>query len=100
MADNPVFIASEVNHSVPFYNARDFDAEVWGDADAALKAPLFTVTSKTRVPPSGDKRDYMSLGPYWWPNPETSDGLPYVRRDGMVNPESLQTDRQVMEGII
>lgn len=30
----------------------------------------------------------MSFGPYWWPNPETNDGLPYIRRDGNVNPES------------
>jgi hypothetical protein len=43
---------------------------------------------KTRVPPSGDKHDYMSIAPYYWPNPATKDGLPYVRKDGKVNPES------------
>ena len=37
---------------------------------------------KKATPPSGDKHDYMSLGPYWWPNPDTSNGLPYIRRDG------------------
>jgi hypothetical protein len=75
-------------------------AEVRTAAEAALRGPLFTVTGKTKVPPSGDVRDYMSLGPYWWPNPETADGLPYVRRDGKVNPESLHTDRQVMEAMV
>jgi hypothetical protein len=74
--------------------------EVRRAAEAALALPAFTVTGKERVPPSGDRRDYMSLGPYWWPNPGTGDGLPYVRRDGQVNPESLRTDRQVMEGMI
>jgi hypothetical protein len=42
---------------------------------------------KKDTPPSGDKHDYMSLAPYWWPNPATKDGLPYIRHDGEVNPE-------------
>ncbi len=29
----------------------------------------------------------MSIGPYWWPDPAKPDGLPYIRRDGEVNPE-------------
>jgi hypothetical protein len=29
----------------------------------------------------------MSLAPYWWPNPATPNGLPYIRRDGETNPE-------------
>lgn len=56
------------------------------DADRALGAGPFSVTFKTSTPPSGDKHDYMSVGPYWWPNPDTPDGLPYVRRDGVANP--------------
>ena len=46
-----------------------------------------TVTAKKQLPPSGDRRDYMSLSPYWWPDPEKPDGLPYIRRDGERNPE-------------
>ena len=30
----------------------------------------------------------MSLAPYWWPDPTRPEGLPFVRRDGEVNPES------------
>lgn len=56
-------------------------------ADAALAGPDYTVTSKTRTPPSGDKHDYMSMGPYWWPDPARPGGEPYIRRDGEVNPE-------------
>lgn len=59
-------------------------------ADEALKLPLLSVVQKSAVPPSGDKHDYMSQGPYWWRNPSTPDGLPYVRRDGERNPESAQ----------
>lgn len=57
-------------------------------ARAALAAPVLSVMQKQVVPPSGDKHDYMSLAPYWWPNPATRDGLPYVRRDGEFNPQS------------
>jgi hypothetical protein len=55
-------------------------------AEAALKRPAYTVVDKTAVPPSGDRHDYLSLAPYWWPDPSNADGLPYVRRDGEINP--------------
>jgi hypothetical protein len=59
------------------------------DADDALKAPLVAVTDKrTLLPPSGDKHDYFSLSPYWWPDSAKPNGLPYIRRDGQTNPES------------
>ena len=57
------------------------------EAEEALRAELVSVTQKEQVPPSGDKHDYMSLGPYWWPDSTRPGGLPYVRRDGEVNPE-------------
>lgn len=56
-------------------------------AEFALSQGPFSVTYKTIIPPSGDKHDYISIGPYWWPNPDTEDGLPYIRKDGVVNPE-------------
>jgi hypothetical protein len=60
------------------------------DADRALGAGPFSVVNKSAVPPSGDKHDYMSLAPYWWPNPGTKNGLPYIRRDGERNPDTYQ----------
>lgn len=62
------------------------------EAGEALDAGPFTVVEKDAVPPSGDKHDYMSIGPYWWPDPSKPDGLPYIRRDGEVNPERHQGD--------
>ncbi|MBO9559740.1 MAG: alginate lyase family protein [Caulobacter sp.] len=56
-------------------------------ADAALAGPIYTVVDKTRTPPSGDKHDYISMGPYWWPDPTKPNGEPYIRRDGEFNPE-------------
>lgn len=70
------------------------DERLLQEADQALYIGPFSVVDKEAVPPSGDKRDYMSVGPYWWPDAEKADGRPYVRRDGEVNPESRGYDRQ------
>ena len=58
------------------------------EAEAALLEGPFSVTNKTQVAPSGNKNDYASYSRYWWPNPETENGLPYIRRDGETNPDS------------
>lgn len=65
-------------------------ARLLEDAARALTAGPFSVMQKTRVPPSGDKHDFLTLAPYWWPDPARPGGLPYIRRDGEVNPESKQ----------
>jgi hypothetical protein len=57
-------------------------------ADAVLTRAPYSVTAETKKPQSGDRHDYYSIGPYWWPDASKSDGLPYVRRDGETNPES------------
>lgn len=59
-------------------------------ARQALSNPLYSVTHKESAPAGGDRHDYYSLGPYWWPNPDTESGLPYIRRDGKRNPEINQ----------
>lgn len=70
------------------------------DADKALLFKPVTVMTKTDLPPSGDKHDYMSIAPYWWPNPNTPNGIPYVRRDGEVNPEVKNfPDKVVLPGL-
>ncbi len=57
------------------------------DADRALAMAPVSVMDKGVAPPSGDKHDYMSQAPYWWPDPARPNGLPYIRRDGERNPE-------------
>jgi hypothetical protein len=57
------------------------------DAKQALKVRVLSLTTKESTPPSGDKHDYMSQAPYFWPNPASPNGLPYIRRDGERNPE-------------
>ncbi|MEN0109868.1 MAG: alginate lyase family protein [Planctomycetota bacterium] len=58
-------------------------------ARASQRNGVYSVVDKKMTPASGDKHDYASFGRYWWPNPDTPDGLPYVRRDGVVNPGAL-----------
>lgn len=61
---------------------------VRSEGDRALGQGPFSVMEKKEMPPSGSKHDYMSLAPYWWPNPATPNGLPYIRRDGETNPKA------------
>jgi Alginate lyase len=67
-------------------------------ADSALSAGPWSVTQAGKPGPSGDPHDYASLSRYWWPDPSKPDGLPYIRKDGRVNPEIGQyPDEKNME---
>jgi hypothetical protein len=70
-------------------------------ANNALTEGVFSVTQKTQVPPSGDKHDYITYGPYWWPDPNKPDGLPWIRRDGEINPLTRKgnTDFEVKDAM-
>ncbi|MBT4139616.1 MAG: hypothetical protein HOE48_16965 [Candidatus Latescibacteria bacterium] len=70
------------------------------EAGVALQQEPLSIVNKPILPSSGDKHDYMSVGPYWWPDPEKPDGLPYIRRDGERNPEVLKTDRPLLAKLI
>jgi hypothetical protein len=72
-----------------------------GEAQKALTGGTFSVVTKEATPPSGDKHDYMSQAPYFWPDPKTSNHLPYIRRDGERNPEINKfPDHQSMDKMI
>jgi hypothetical protein len=91
--------ASALAHEKQHPNA-DLLKLVRKDADAALQTPPMTITVKTKTPPSGDKHDYMSMARYWWPNPDTKDHLPYVRHDGLSNPEIKDiTDHELLDRV-
>ncbi len=70
------------------------------DAEESLQLTPNSVIDKITLPPSEDPHDYWHPAPYWWPNPRSANGLPYVRRDGqrvpgtnMYEPESDKYDR-------
>ena len=48
-----------------------------------------------KVAKSKDKHDFISVGKYCWPNPNTSDGMPWIQRDGYINVENFKKDDAV-----
>jgi hypothetical protein len=66
-------------------------------ADALLTIKLVSVMDKRITPVSGNKHDYMSQAPYFWYDSSKPNGLPYLRRDGVRNPEIYKiTDRSYL----
>ena len=63
---------------------------------AALKQEPVTITAFHAQYSEGGPHDFYSNGDYWWPNPKTTNGLPYVQRDGETNPENFIAHRQVI----
>jgi len=63
-------------------------------ADGYLKMKPVSVMDKQFIPVSGNKHDYMSQAPYFWYDSTKPNGLPYMRKDGVRNPEIYKiTDR-------
>ena len=63
-------------------------------ADRSLKMNPVSVVDKEFTPVSGNKHDYMSQAPYFWYDSTKPNGLPYMRKDGVRNPEIYKiTDR-------
>lgn len=60
----------------------------------SYKERQINVTTKPKDLEGISKRDYVSLATYYWPNPDTDDGLPYISRDGESNPEGDNYDKQ------
>ena len=66
---------------------KDYLGTVINQSNSFLIEKSTSVMEKAQIPPSGNKHDFYSLAAYEWPNPDTHNGLPYVSRDGKVNPE-------------
>ena len=81
VAKNKNRIASNNSSILPAYK------QLLKEAAIALHFAPVNVMEKTAIPPSGNKHDYMSLAPYYWPDSTKANGLPYIRKDGETNPE-------------
>jgi hypothetical protein len=62
-------------------------AKLRNKANELLNMKPVSVIDKAFTPVSGDKHDYMSQAPYFWYDSTKANGLPYLRRDGVRNPE-------------
>ena len=70
-------------------------------ADLFLTKKAASVIEKARIPANGNKHDYFSLSPYYWPDPTKPNGLPYIIHDGIVNPQVHSVpDKQNLEDMI
>jgi len=70
-------------------------ARIRRNADDALKIHVRSVLDKGDTAASGEKRDFLSPAPLWWPDPEQPDGLPYLwNREGRINPEYYERGDQ------
>jgi hypothetical protein len=68
-------------------------------ANAALSEKPITITDFHAKLSEGGPNDFYSNGDYWWPNPNTTNGLPYVQRDGQTNPENFVEHRKCVMGL-
>jgi hypothetical protein len=100
----PISASAQTNPRVFILDAKQLTPDtvkLERDAKKALTSGPFSVTSKATTPPSGDKHDYMSQAPYFWPDPQRPNGLPYIRRDGERNPEINKiTDHRVLDQMV
>jgi hypothetical protein len=62
--------------------------QLQNDVKGLLAKGPYSVMNKKGLPPDGNRHNYMSLSIYYWPDPKSADGRPYILRDGEVNPES------------
>ncbi|UCH65638.1 MAG: alginate lyase family protein [Ignavibacterium sp.] len=67
-------------------------------AEEYLKKDPIPITDFTCDRSMGTKNDFYSEGDYWWPNPDDPEG-PYIRRDGISNPDYFKEHREAMRNM-
>lgn len=86
-------VRSRISDDASLAETRDV---MLAEAEELMELPVRPVTAGKDeglpIAPSGDPKDYVSLSPYWWPDPSVPSGEPYIRRDGVVNPERYDYD--------
>ena len=65
------------------------------DANKFLLEGPITITSFMAERSTGGIHDFYSEGDYWWPDPKNPDG-PYIRKDGLTNPDNFIAHREAM----
>ncbi|WP_286171605.1 alginate lyase family protein [Gracilibacillus phocaeensis] len=68
-------------------------------ANESLKNDTLSITEVVASHSAGNKHDFYSNADYWWYNPDTNDGLPYIQRDGESNPHNFLAHRQILRSM-
>jgi len=82
--DDPVLLAKTKQELAAGNGPRQAIANLKHDADRLLDLKPASVMNKAKPGPSGDKHDYVSYAPYFWPDPNNP-SAPYIRKDGHRN---------------
>ncbi|MGX9279400.1 alginate lyase family protein [Pantoea ananatis] len=100
--DSLIFLSTDAlmntRQALQNHQASTLTEQAWRQlqhqAEKALSQPDPSVMDKGLMPPSGSRHDYLSLSAYWWPDGKQKTGLPWIRRDGEINPDTKnnQTD--------
>lgn len=64
-------------------------------ASESIRQVAQTVTHSACIRSAGGRQDYYSEGDYWWQDTTNLEG-PYIRRDGMTNPENFTDHRDAL----
>jgi hypothetical protein len=91
-----LFAAMAVS-AAPALNVAAIDRDrILKAADAALNQEPITITKYRAALSEGGPNDFYSNGDYWWPNPATTNGLPYIKHDGKSNPDNFNHHRECL----
>ncbi len=78
------------------FNLNEIEkTRVLKNAQLYLNSEPITVTSSLCKRSAGTIHDFYSEGDYWWPDPQNPDE-PYIRKDGMTNPDNFTAHREAM----
>lgn len=84
------------NNQEPLIEIEKTDSiRVLALAEKYMAEEALTVTAEYCERSSGGVHDFYSEGDYWWPDPDDPAG-PYIRRDGLTNPDNFTAHRKAM----
>jgi len=69
-------------------------------ANEAMNLPLVSITKSVSPYSEGGIHDFYSNGDYWWPNPSTANGLPFIQKDGQSNPANFNDHRLAIRQLV
>ena len=90
------FVGCSVTKTVFNLDATE-KIRVLKNAELYLNEKPETVTSIFCDRSTGTNHDFFSEGDYWWPDPQNPAG-PYIRKDGMTNPDNFTAHREALLG--
>ena len=95
---NLVVVAQNIAHNSEqeIFNIVDIEKErILKLAESCRALKPINVTDSVCNRSAGNAHDFYSEGDYWWPDPNNPDG-PYIRKDGLTNPNNFTAHREAM----